>query len=156
VAAALESLAGLVPEPQKPRARSPDREAIKRARTCYDHLAGELAVALADKLFEHGLLCAGEGKRLIVTPAGKKWFVNKLGIDLAKLKPGRLGLACNCLDWTERRFHIAGPLGVSILRRFCQLGLVSRSRSSRAVILTKKGKRFFCLELKCPLGRGFR
>jgi len=148
VAAVLESLAGLVPEPQKARARSPASEAIKRARTCYDHLAGELAVAFTARLLAGGLLCAGEGRRLIVTPAGKKWFANKLGIDLAKLKPGRLGLACGCLDWTERRFHIAGPLGVSILRRFCQLGLVSRSRSSRAVTLTKKGERFFCLELE--------
>jgi DNA-binding transcriptional ArsR family regulator len=140
VAAALEALAPLAVTPGRPRARSPATEALRRGRTCYDHLAGELGVALADELVGHGLLTPGEGKRLEVTAAGKRWFADVLGIETARLRLGRHGVACRCLDWTERRHHVAGPLGAALLRRCRELGWVTQTGGSdRAVKLSQRG-----------------
>jgi DNA-binding transcriptional ArsR family regulator len=140
VATALEDLALLAMTPCRPRARSPATEALRHARTCYDHLAGELAVALALALEERGLLTAGEGKRLEVTVAGGRWFLEVLGIETTRLVRGRHGVARRCLDWTERRHHIAGPLGAALLRRFRELGWVTEAKSStRAVKLSRRG-----------------
>ena len=85
VAAALEGLALLAVTPQRARARSPAAEALRRARTCYDHLAGNLGVALAKALEDHGLVMAGEGKRLEVTTAGRSWFLQVLEIETARV-----------------------------------------------------------------------
>jgi DNA-binding transcriptional ArsR family regulator len=140
VAAALEGLALLAVTPRRARARSPAAEALRRARTCYDHLAGELGVALAQALEERGLLMAGEGKGLDVTVAGEQWFAQVLGIETARLGPSRNGVARRCLDWTERRHHIAGPLGAALLHRFRQLGWITQSAdSARAVKLSRRG-----------------
>jgi len=139
-AAALEGLALLAMTPRRPRARSPAAEALRRARTCYDHLAGELGVALAQALEDGGLVTAGEGKRLEVTVAGVPWFSQVLGIETARLVPGRHGVARRCLDWTERRHHIAGPLGAVLLHRFRELGWVTQAAgSTRAVNLSRRG-----------------
>jgi DNA-binding transcriptional ArsR family regulator len=140
VAAALEGLALLAMTPSRARHRSPATEALRRARTCYDHLAGELGVALAEALEEHGLVKAGEGKRLEVTVAGDRWFSQALGIETARLIPGRHGVARRCLDWTERRHHVAGPLGAALLHRFRELGwVIQAAGSARAVKLSRRG-----------------
>jgi len=140
VAAALEGLALLAMTPSRPRARSPAAEALRRARTCYDHLAGELGVALAQTLEDRGLVTAGEGKRLEVTVSGGPWFSQVLGIETARLVPGRHGIARRCLDWTDRRHHIAGPLGTALLRRFRELGWVAQAAAgTRAVKLSRRG-----------------
>jgi DNA-binding transcriptional ArsR family regulator len=140
VATALEGLALLAVTPRRPRARSPAAEALRRARTCYDHLAGELGVALAQALEERGLVTAGERKRLEITAAGGRWFSQMLGIETARLVHGRHGVARRCLDWTERRHHIAGPLGAALLQRFRELGWVEQAMgSTRAVKLSRRG-----------------
>jgi DNA-binding transcriptional ArsR family regulator len=140
VAAALESLAPLATTPGRSRARSPAMEALQRGRTCYDHLAGELGVALAEGLEGHGMLAQGEGKRLDVTAAGERWFVDVLGIETAHLRPGRHGVARRCLDWTERRHHVAGPLGAALLHRCRELGWITQAGgSARAVKLSQPG-----------------
>src|SRR5215467_44000 len=140
VAAALEGLSLLAMTPSRPRARSPAAEALRRARTCYDHLAGELGVVLAQALEDRGLVTAGEGKRLEVTVAGGPWFSQVLGIETARLVPGRHGVARRCLDWTERLHHIAGPLGAALLHRFRELGWVTQAAgSARAVKLSRRG-----------------
>src|SRR5437870_3544175 len=116
VAAVLEALAMLgdaQPTSQTKSKRQYDHP-LRFARTCYDHLAGELGVSIASALQDRMLLTRGEGKRFSVTPAGARWFADKLGIDTEALKPARLGIACGCLDWTERRYHLAGPLGASL------------------------------------------
>jgi len=141
VATILESLAAHAGQPIRPEvARTPQVHALRRARTCYDHLAGELGVAVAAALQGNGLLVAAEGKRLDVTPTGAAWFASVLGIDAAGLKPGRHGVACLCLDWTERRHHVAGPLGTQMLQRCCDLGWLTRAPQSRAVRLTTCGR----------------
>jgi DNA-binding transcriptional ArsR family regulator len=140
VAAALEGLAPLAIAPGRPRARSTATEALRRGRTCYDHLAGELGVVLAQSLERHGLLASGEGKRLQVTAVGERWFADVLGIETSRLRHGRHGVACRCLDWSERRHHIAGPLAATLLRRFLESGWITRvSNSARAVKLSTSG-----------------
>ena len=140
VASALEGLALLALRPRHPRARSPAAEALRRARTCYDHLAGELGVTLAQALESRALVMAGEDKRLEVTAEGRRWLSQVLGIETARLVPGRHGIARRCLDWTERRHHIAGPLGAALLNRFRELGWVTQAEdSARAVKLSRRG-----------------
>ena len=94
---------------------SPSGLALRQARTCYDHLAGELAVTITATLEDRGWLVRGKGKRYeIGSEAGRQWFANQ-GISFQTIKPGRYGLARQCLDWTERRPHLAGPLGAHLL-----------------------------------------
>jgi len=94
---------------------SPTARALRQARTCYDHLAGQLAVAIAATLESRGWLLSGEGKRYeIGNEAGRQWFANQ-GVNFQTIKPGRYGLVRQCLDWTERRPHLAGPVGAQLL-----------------------------------------
>jgi DNA-binding transcriptional ArsR family regulator len=141
VAAALEALAPLAAISARPRARSPESEALRRGRTCYDHLAGALGVALTERLGAEGLVVPGAGKRLEVTAAGARWFAEALDIEIAALRPGRLGLARLCLDGTERRHHLAGPLGAALLRSCRERGWV-RPAGGRAVALSPAGARW--------------
>jgi DNA-binding transcriptional ArsR family regulator len=143
VAAALEGLALIAAQQPSRRvvARSPEAQALSYARSCYDHLAGELRVNIAYAMRDRGLIAPVEqGKRVDVTEAGAAWLGAVLGIDLSKLRPGRHGLACKCLDWTERRHHLAGPVGARLFDRCCELGWVRRTPDSRAVQLTRKGR----------------
>jgi DNA-binding transcriptional ArsR family regulator len=139
VAVALESLASI--GAQRPvRRKSPGSKAekLRFARCCYDHLAGKAGVAITQALMERGFLACGEEKRLSVTPAGAAWF-EQLGLDVAALAPGRHGIARQCLDWTERRHHLAGPLGVRLLDLLCAKGWLRRSPNSRSVQITPDG-----------------
>ena len=142
IADALESLALIAGRSSRAAVvRSPQAEALRHARCCYDHLAGELGVGIAVALEDRGLIASvGPGKRVDVTPAGVTWFEAVFGIDVRKLRPGRHGLACRCLDWTERRHHLAGPLGTRLLQRCFELGWLRRTPRSRAVRLTPKGR----------------
>jgi DNA-binding transcriptional ArsR family regulator len=140
VAAALESLAPLAITSGRPRVVSPEMEALRRGRTCYNHLAGELGVAFADALVRRGYLALGEGTQLEVTVPGKQWLAATLDIKVTYLRPGRHGIAWCCLDWTERRPHIAGPLGTALLQRCRTSGWVrALDHKSRAVKLTRSG-----------------
>jgi DNA-binding transcriptional ArsR family regulator len=148
VAFALENLATIGPvEPL--RRKPPGREAqrLHFARCCYDHLAGRLGVAVTHGLREKGFLTAGADRQFAVTPAGLEWFA-RIGLDVAALKPSRHGLARQCLDWTEREHHLAGPLGVRFMSLLCAKGWLLRSNASRAVQVTPKG----WIGLKAELG----
>ncbi len=141
VAVILESLASHAGQLTWPgAARTPKARALRSARTCYDHLAGELGVAVATALEGRGLLAPADGKQLDVTPAGVKWFAAVLRIDTTALRPGRHGIACRCLDWTERRHHLAGPLGTQLLRRCYDLGWLTKTPGTRAVQLSPSGR----------------
>jgi DNA-binding transcriptional ArsR family regulator len=155
VAAVLEGLATLGHGQPVRRAR-PDRHhenPLRFARTCYDHLAGELGVSIASALQNRMLISAGEGKRFSVTPAGAQWLAEKLRIEIDALKPARHGIACGCLDWTERRYHLAGPLGAALLGRCFDLAFLRRAKERRAVRLTLTGRNFLALELGVKMGR---
>jgi DNA-binding transcriptional ArsR family regulator len=122
VAAVIEDLAHLVGKPLVfglPK-MPPAARALRHARTCYDHLAGELAVAITGALEQRGLLIRGEGKRYeLGGERARRWFVRQ-GVDFNALKPGRYGIARQCLDWTERWPHLAGPLGARLLALWCK------------------------------------
>jgi DNA-binding transcriptional ArsR family regulator len=140
VAHLLEGLtAQLTPEAARPRglrAATTD-QALARARTCYDHLAGGLGVALTDTLARDGLLELAAGFAL--TPSGVTWMTDKLGADLATgtSRP----LARGCLDWTERRPHLAGVAGAAVCRTLLNREWITRIGSGRAVRVTPAGTR---------------
>ncbi len=114
-------------------------DALRRARTCYDHLAGWLGVALADALTrgEHVILTDDGGE----VTAGGTAFLDKFGIDVAALGQGKRPFCRPCLDWSERRPHLAGTLGAALAARAFELGWIARQRDTRAVAITGKGER---------------
>lgn len=140
VAQALEALSLLTPTlkaldpPLSPKARR-----LREARTCYDHLAGRLGVALADAFEREGLLEADGPERYRLTLAGEARLA-ALGVDLDGIKPNPRGKLRPCIDWTERRRHLAGPLAARLLARFLALGWIERSREDRAAVLTPAGR----------------
>lgn len=111
--------------------------ALRRARTCYDHLAGRLGVALAARLLDLGVLQATRGDLRLVQPTHP--LLARLGID-AQAGAGRRPLARGCLDWSERRPHLAGVLGARMAARFLEAGWVGRVRDCRALRLTERGR----------------
>ncbi|MFC4147584.1 ArsR/SmtB family transcription factor [Micromonospora mangrovi] len=138
VAQLIEDLAGHAPAPPTPpatlRAVSAGA-ALAYARTCYDHLAGRLGVLLHDALLDRGLLDRAGG--LALTPAGVEWLAG-IGVPVAPLRAARRPLVRDCLDWTERRPHLAGALGAALCRRFLDLGWTVRG-TGRAVRLSPAG-----------------
>jgi DNA-binding transcriptional ArsR family regulator len=109
--------------------------AMTRGRTCYDHLAGQLGVALVDALARDELLTTGPGFAL--TPSGLTWLTGKLGAEpAASARP----LARPCLDWTERRDHLAGRAGAAICTTLLDRNWITRIGSGRAVRVTPAGR----------------
>lgn len=140
VAGALEALMTVAgASPPRHRPAGPRDEALRAARTCYDHLAGRLGVALADGLRAHGHLILSDGAGSL-TDDGRD-FLLAFAIDL---KSGHSRPLCRtCLDWSERRPHIAGRLGAALLDRTLSLGWIRRQADGRAVTVTPDGKRGF-------------
>lgn len=139
VAQALEYLAAIRPETLVRRKRlSPNGRALRFCRCCYDHLAGQLGVAITHELVERGYIRAEADKQFGVSAVGVEWF-GALGIDVAAIKPARHGLARQCLDWTERSHHLAGPLGARFFSALTESGWLRRARTSRIVNVTPKG-----------------
>ena len=113
---------------------------FSRARTCYDHLAGRLGVALFDTLREHGDLCLG-GDAVHICSSGLS-RLGKLGLvadDDARTRLGRVQ-GQTCVDWTERRFHLGGRLGAALTSCLFEEGWVARRASSRALVVTGAGR----------------
>jgi predicted transcriptional regulator len=139
VAHALEALAVLaVHGPPRHRPTGPRDEAMRFARTCYDHLAGRVGVALAQSLLKDGSLT--EGKELFeITPSGEA-RLEKLGLDLSSLHKGRRAVASRCLDWSERTPHLGGALGAALMKELESREWVLRGQGTRAVTLTQAGK----------------
>ena len=137
VASMLESIKAVaaieVPPRHQPRSAADD--ALRLARTCYDHLAGKLGVALADALVANGsvVLTADGGE---VTDAGMQ-FLGRFGADLSA-KPGRRIFCRPCLDWSERRYHLAGRVGAAICQHCLEIGWLARERDTRAVRITAR------------------
>ncbi|MFC9325154.1 ArsR/SmtB family transcription factor [Kitasatospora sp. NPDC057015] len=108
-----------------------------RARTCYDHLAGRLGVAVADAALARGLVADDAG--LVLTAAGRDWLT-ALGVPPAGLA-GPRPVIRGCLDWTERRTHLAGAVGAALCRRAFELDWVERIGTGRALRITPAGGR---------------
>lgn len=134
VAAAVEALAALAPRTEVRSLRQANRAgALGAARTCYGHLAGALGVGITDAMVERGLV-EREGEVFLLTEPGAAFLVD-LGIE----KPPRAGKSCN--DWSERRPHLAGKLGVALTKRLFELDWIERTERRRAVRVTKVGRR---------------
>ena len=127
----------------RPRYRPLSRQAreLSEARICYDHLAGRLSVDLTDFLTTHEYIVVAD-EAAEITPAGIG-FLTEFGIDLSALSSTRRRFCRLCLDWTERRPHIAGAVGAALTKRCFDLGWTERMKHSRAVIVTGSGKRGF-------------
>jgi DNA-binding transcriptional ArsR family regulator len=142
VAVAVEGLMALAPRPHAKRGGAPARfgprdEDLRRARVCYDHLAGEAGVLLFARLHEEGLVRSRRGA-VELTPDGEAWL-RELRVDLAALRARRRPLCLACLDWSERRSHLAGAVGAALLDRLLALRLVRRTPGSRAVVVSPRG-----------------
>jgi len=142
VANLLESLMGVAQRAGAVRVRPGPREPeLRKARVCYDHLAGELGVFALDGLEKRRLLVRGrDGPGL--TPAGRR-FCSDLGIDLDAAESQRRPLCRHCLDWSVRRHHLAGALGAALLDRYYALGWAKRVPGTRVVRFTPAGERAF-------------
>lgn len=110
------------------------RAALARARTCYDHLAGALGVAITDALVAQRLL---DEESLVLTTAGENWLSDALELPF---RPGRRTPSRACMDWTERRPHLAGAAGAHLCSVFHDRQWVRPARGSRAVTLTADGR----------------
>lgn len=117
----------------------PADPALRHARSCYDHLAGRCGVDLWDRLHAHGLLAENDGATALTRP-GAAWC-QQMGIDLDALRALRRPLCRPCLDWSERRTHLAGALGAAIFERMLALSLVRRQPQGRTLQVTPKGAR---------------
>ncbi len=140
VAALLEQVACLAPRVPARSLRGQQRAAALRlARSCYDHLAGQLGVALAEALLRQDALRV-EGSDFALTPQGAA-FLRERGVDVpAATGTGRRrAFARRCLDWSERRDHLAGALGAAIFAHWEAQGWIARHDHSRAVALTPQG-----------------
>lgn len=141
VAAAIEGLRRIAPRRARGAVRSgPGDKGLRRARVCYDHLAGEIGVRLLEGLRRKGYV-AGADDAMEITSAGERWC-GRIGVDLEVLGARRRPLCRPCLDWTERRTHLAGALGAAILDRMFALRLARRERGGRALRLSSKGEAF--------------
>jgi DNA-binding transcriptional ArsR family regulator len=135
----LESLMGVAFRTGALRIRSGPREpALRKARVCYDHLAGDLGVLMFDGLQQQRLLRSGAAG-LVLTPRGRQFCV-EFGIALDALERGRRTLCRACLDWSVRRPHLAGALGAAMLSRCFELGWARRARGSRIVNFSAAGE----------------
>ena len=149
VAQMMESImqvAAEAPAPLRPVRTGPRDAALRAARTCYDHLAGRLGVALTDALVQGGRMeLAADGG--MVTEAGLA-LLGGIGIDtdalLARAAQPSSRLLCRpCLDWSERRPHLAGAVGAALCAHFLAENWIRRIKGSRAVAVTPKGERRF-------------
>ena len=140
VGAVIENLVGLAHRLGAVRVDSgPVDPAMRRARVCYDHLAGDFGVLVFDSLRQQGHLRADD-KSLALTGKGAE-FVERLGVDLYALESRRRTLCLSCLDWSMRRPHLAGALGAALLDRFFALRWAARQKGSRVVMFSAAGER---------------
>jgi DNA-binding transcriptional ArsR family regulator len=151
VATAVEALATVAPRrPVRTLRDATASDLLCEARTCYDHLAGRLGVALARGLEEQGVLAIRNGTFVLGrnAPVG----LAELGVDLEAVARQRRQLVRGCLDWSEREMHVAGALGAAIAARLFELGWIERRKANRSVSVTKLGKRRLADELGVEVG----
>jgi hypothetical protein len=158
----MEALAVLAPQPPVTSLRESTRAAaLRRARTCYDHLAGRVGVGLTEALVDCGALIRTGGQlgagrspvdRLAAPARSQPYALGpeagavlaRVGVDLGNLSDGLHGrrpLLRFCVDWSEQRYHLAGALGAAVLDRAEQAGWIARRSSGRAVDVTDAGRR---------------
>lgn len=143
VARHLESLMGLASRtgPVYP-GTGPRDPSLRKARVCYDHLAGELSVLAYEGLVRMNVIQQAAGG-LILTAGGRDWF-RRIGIDARSIAMQKRTVCRACLDWSERRDHLAGALGAKLFLRVQELGWAEMAADSRVVTFSPAGEQAFC------------
>ena len=136
VAVAVEALGALAQS-----SHSSAMPELRFARTCYDHLAGVLAIALRNELLRRDVLRQQRDAFVLTTPGAR--FMRSLDVDPDGLRQERRSFARKCLDWTERHHHLGGSLGAALLDHFFAMKWIARMRDTRAVRVTHDGERSF-------------
>jgi DNA-binding transcriptional ArsR family regulator len=147
VAGVLEGLAGLAARAGHMRVRTgPKDPALRRARICYDHLAGDLGVQMLDSMKKQRLVRASK-QAIELTHEGRRFMADALQIDTDTLAHPRRPVCKACLDWSERRHHLAGMLGAAMMARFTELKWAARDDApgSRVVNFTRNGEKRFAV-----------
>lgn len=140
VAYVLEAIANLVPRDNLiPQDDVSNSSRIKYCRTCYDHLAGKVGVAITDKLLSRKIIEANH-QDFTISNSGIKWF-DRLEISIPELTAGKRVLARKCLDWSEKRPHISGAVGAALASRLFELKWLQRVKNSRIVSITPLGQK---------------
>jgi DNA-binding transcriptional ArsR family regulator len=138
---AIEALGVISTAPPRPGARrSPETMALTKIRSCYDHLAGRVAVDLARTLETSGVIRPRGARDYELGPDGQAWF-GRLGVDTDALRGSRRAFARRCLDWTERKPHLAGALGAALFSRLVASGWIAALPRTRALRITHRGAR---------------
>ncbi|MEV4320478.1 helix-turn-helix domain-containing protein [Actinocrispum sp. NPDC049592] len=143
----IETMAAHIPSsptPVKTLKAATVADALASGRTCYDHLAGRLGVRVTTAMVDRGLL-GGEGGFSLTDP-GARWLTG-LGIDVESLRQARRPFVRECVDWTERRPHLAGGVGAAVCGHFFDAGWITRTGTHRAVKLTAPGRQALREEL---------
>jgi len=139
VSAAIEALCPLAARAGHMRTRPGPRDPeLRHARSCYDHMAGGLAVTMLERFLDAALI-EREGEELALTAAGRPFFAAR-GIDIAALERQRRPLCRPCLDWSERRHHLAGSLGAAIFAAVEAKGYVARDKGTRILRFARDGE----------------
>ena len=142
VARTLESLMSMAgSRPSKPHVLSERERTLRDARTCYDHFAGRLGVALAEAFKKRKLIVLSEDGGL-VTPGGARLF-SSFGINLSAIQQLKRPFCRSCLDWSEQKPHLAGAFGAAFATRCFDLGWVRRLPGTRAVAIAPAGAKGF-------------
>ncbi len=142
VGAVLEAVMGLAAKRGHLRTRTgPKDPALREARVCYNHLAGEMGVRLYDSMLASGVLRTS-GEDVLLTDKGDA-FARDFGIDLDGLNTGRRPMCRACLDWSARRTHLAGALGQALLTRIIDRGWARREPESRIIAFSTSGRNAF-------------
>lgn len=142
VSSVLEAMMGLAARHGHTRTRTGPRDpALRKARVCYNHLAGELGVRMFDSLMVQKHI-VDEGDDIALTNAGRS-HIATFGIDVDALAKSRRPLCKSCLDWSARRTHLAGALGTAFLARFYALRWAKRQEGSRIITFAPSGEKQF-------------
>lgn len=143
VAALIEALMGIAELRGGKRTRTGPRDPeMRRARVCYDHLAGELGVYMHDQMIALGWIAVAQSDSIALTDTGRKALA-EFGIDLDSLDKKRRPLCRPCLDWSMRRHHLAGSVSAAMLDRFVALEWMTRAKDSRAIRVSSSGEAAF-------------
>jgi DNA-binding transcriptional ArsR family regulator len=143
VGRAIETLLALAPNGNPEALQLGPTQALRTARTCYDHLAGMFGVQLHDSLLSRKLFRpSGDGIYRLM-PVADRFFLHELGIDLDVLRANKRPLARSCNDWTEQRPHLSGALGAAMLTTFMGRGWFKPVRPHRALEMTALGRQAF-------------
>jgi DNA-binding transcriptional ArsR family regulator len=142
VAQLMESLFGVAHRAGSVRLRSSPREPdLRKARVCYDHLAGDLGVFAFDALKRRRWITHDDTELTLTRPGLE--FCRELGIDVDASRESRRPMCRACLDWSVRRHHLAGHIGAQLLQRYYDLGWAKRRKGTRIVDFTPRGEREF-------------